>query len=216
MIGDVSIKVCGVTRAADAAVCLALGADWLGVNVWNGSPRFVPAARREALLREIPRGKRVAVAVRPTPREVADLLREGFDAIQAHLDPAEGDDAAVVAAAAPGKVWLAPRLAEGCSFPEAWLPLARTWVLDAHQAGSFGGTGKTGDWTRAASLRDRHADRTWLLAGGLGPETVGEALKAGFRHLDLNSKVELAPGLKSAEKLHATAEVLRNFAQSRG
>lgn len=216
MIGDVSIKVCGITRAADAAVCLALGADWLGVNVWKGSPRFVPAERREALLREIPAGRRVAVTVRPSPAEISGLLQEGFDIIQAHLDPAEGDDAAAVVAAAPGKVWLAPRLAEGAPFPDAWLPLARTWVLDAHQAGSFGGTGKTGDWTRAASLRDRHADRTWLLAGGLGPETVGDALKAGFRHLDLNSKVELAPGLKSAEKLHATAEILRKFAQSQG
>ncbi len=215
MIAGASIKVCGITRAADAAICLALGADWLGVNVWDGSPRFVPAGRREALLREIPAGKRVAVAVRPAPAEVAGLLREGFDLVQAHLDPAEGDDAAALAAAAPGKLWLAPRLADGAAFPESWLPLATTWVLDAHQAGSFGGTGKTGDWTRAAGLRDRHPDRTWLLAGGLGPETVGAARQAGFTHLDLNSKVELAPGLKSAEKLHATAEVLRNFAQSR-
>lgn len=215
MIGAFTIKVCGITRAADAAVCLALGADWLGVNVWSGSPRFVPAGRRETLLREIPPGKRVAVAVRPTPTEVAGLLREGFDLVQAHLDPAEGDDAAAMVADAPGKVWLAPRLAAETPFPEGWLPLARTWVLDAHQSGSFGGTGKTGDWSRAAALRERHPDITWLLAGGLGPETVEAAAKAGFRHLDLNSKVELAPGLKSAEKLHATAEVLRNFAQSR-
>lgn len=216
MIGPFSIKVCGITRAADAAVCLALGADWLGVNVWKGSPRFVPAERRSALIREIPAGKRVAVAVRPTPAEAAALLREGFDTVQAHLDPAEGHDAGALVAAAPGKVWLAPRLADAAPFPEAWLPLARTWVMDAHQAGSFGGTGRTGDWSRAAALRELHPELTWLLAGGLGPETVGEAAKAGFRHLDLNSKVELAPGLKSAEKLHATAVILRNFAQSRG
>jgi len=214
MIGPFTVKVCGITRAADAAVCLALGADWLGINVWKDSPRFVPAARRDALLREIPAGKRVAVAVRPTPTDLAALLGEGFDIVQAHLDPAEGDQPAALAAAAPGKLWLAPRLAASTPFPETWLPLATTWVLDAHQAGSFGGTGKTGDWSRAAALRDRHPDRTWLLAGGLGPETVGEAARAGFRHLDLNSKVELAPGLKSAEKLHATAELLRKFAQT--
>ena len=216
MIGAFSIKVCGITRAADAAVCLALGADWLGVNVWSGSPRFVPAGRRETLLREIPAGKRVAVAVRPTPAETAALIAEGFDIVQAHLDPADGDDPAPIAEAAAGKAWLAPRLAEGAPFPESWLALAGTLVLDAHQAGSFGGTGKTGDWSRANALRERHPGHTWLLAGGLGPETVEAAAKAGFRHLDLNSKVELAPGLKSAEKLHATAEVLRNFAQSRG
>ena len=214
MIGPFTVKVCGITRAADAAVCLALGADWLGINVWKGSPRFVPEGRRETLLREIPAGKRVAVAVRPTASELAGFLAEGFDIVQAHLDPAEGDDPGSLSVAAPGKLWLAPRLAASTPFPETWLPFATTWVLDAHQAGSFGGTGKTGDWSRAAALRDRHPDRTWLLAGGLGPETVAEAARAGFRQLDLNSKVELSPGLKSAEKLHQVAEVLRKFAQT--
>ena len=214
MIGPFTVKVCGITRAADAAVCLALGADWLGVNVWSGSPRCVPPDRRAALLREIPQGKRVAVTVRPGADDVLGLLAEGFDAVQVHLDPAEGDEPSALAKAAGARLWLAPRLAQGASFPEAWLPLASTWVVDTHQAGSFGGTGKTGDWPRAAELRARHPDKTWFLAGGLGPETVGEAARAGFRHLDLNSRVELAPGLKSAEKLHAAAEVLRKFAQS--
>jgi phosphoribosylanthranilate isomerase len=166
------------------------------------------------LVREIPAGKRVAVTVRPARAEVLGLLAEGFDAVQVHLDPAEGDEPASLAEAAPGKLWLAPRLAGTTPFPAAWLPMASTWVVDTHQAGSFGGTGKTGDWDRAAELRDRHPEKAWFLAGGLGPETVVGAARAGFRHLDLNSKVELAPGLKSAEKLHAAAEVLRKFAQS--
>ena len=51
MIGGISIKVCGITRAADAAMLRAFGADFLGVNVWPGSPRCVPAAARPALLR---------------------------------------------------------------------------------------------------------------------------------------------------------------------
>ena len=212
MIGAFSIKVCGITRAADAAVCLALGADWLSGTPGVGKSTFIEAFGKMLT----GAGKRVAVAVRPTPAETAALIAEGFDIVQAHLDPADGDDPAPIAEAAAGKAWLAPRLAEGAPFPESWLALAGTLVLDAHQAGSFGGTGKTGDWSRANALRERHPGHTWLLAGGLGPETVEAAAKAGFRHLDLNSKVELAPGLKSAEKLHATAEVLRNFAQSRG
>lgn len=215
MIGPFTIKLCGLTRAADAATALHLGVDWLGVNVWPGSPRHVPAERRASLLREVPAGKRVAVAVNPAADEVRALLAEGFDRVQAHYDPSErACDPASLARAAAGKLWLAPRLPEGASFPAEILGLVDTVVLDAHRAGSFGGTGAKGDWARAAALRDAHPGVTWLLAGGLGPETVGEAAAAGFRHLDLNSRVELAPGLKSAEKLHATAEILRKFAQT--
>ena len=49
MIGKARIKVCGITRAADAATALAQGADFLGVNCWPGSPRCVPADARANL-----------------------------------------------------------------------------------------------------------------------------------------------------------------------
>lgn len=215
MTGPFTLKLCGVTRAADAATALHLGVDWIGINVWSGSPRHVPADRRPELLREVPAGKRVAVTVNPTAHEVRDLLAEGFDRVQAHFDPAEGAcDPAALAAVAERRLWLAPRLADGAPFPEELLRLTDTIVLDAHRAGSFGGTGAKADWSRAAALRDAHPGTTWLLAGGLGPETVGEAAAAGFRHLDLNSRVELEPGLKSAEKLHAVIGILRKFGQT--
>lgn len=216
MIGDVTLKVCGITRAADAAMALHLGADWLGVNVWGQSPRHVPAARRAALLREIPAGKRVAIAVNPTLAEARGLLAGGFDAVQAHFDPAETscDPAALSAALGPDRLWLAPRLPAGQALPAGLLPLARTFVHDAHQSGAFGGTGQRADWNRFAELRKAHPSIRWVLAGGLGPENVAEAVAAGARFLDLNSQVELSPGLKSAEKLHQVGEALRKIAQS--
>ena len=216
MIGDITIKVCGITRAADAAMCLHLGADWIGVNVWPQSPRHVPAERRVALLREIPAGKRVAIAVNPTVDEAKALLAEGFDAVQAHFDPAEKacDPAALSAAIGVDRLWLAPRLPEGAAFPAKLLPLARTFLQDAHQAGAFGGTGQRADWKRFAANQQAHPGVRWVLAGGLGPETVADAVTAGARFLDLNSQVELSPGLKSAEKLHQVGEVLRKIAQS--
>lgn len=216
MIGDITIKVCGITRAADAAMALQLGADWIGVNVWPQSPRHVPAARRAALLREIPAGKRVAIAVNPTADEAKALLAEGFDAVQAHFDPAEKtcDPAALAAAIGPGRLWLAPRLPAGQAFPPALTALATTFVHDAHQAGAFGGTGRRADWTRFSASQQAHPDARWVLAGGLGPDNVAEAVAAGARFLDLNSQVELSPGLKSAEKLHQVGEALRKIAQS--
>lgn len=216
MIAGVTLKVCGITRAADAALCLQLGADWLGVNAYPKSPRFVPAERRAALLREIPAGKRVAIAVNPTPAEAKALLAEGFDAVQAHFDPTERacDPAALAAAVGTERLWLAPRLPAGQPFPAALLPLARTFVQDAHQADSFGGTGQRADWQRFAATQRAHPGFQWVLAGGLGPENVAEAVAAGARFLDLNSRIELSPGLKSAEKLHQVGEALRKIAQS--
>ncbi|MFN7340919.1 MAG: phosphoribosylanthranilate isomerase [Opitutia bacterium] len=215
MIGPCQIKVCGITRAADAAAALHLGADWLGINAWAGSPRFVDPPRRAALLREITEASRVAVTVNASTAEVLDLLREGFAAVQVHFDPAERlcEPAALSSAAGPDRLWLAPRLPAGAKFPETLLPLASTFVHDAHRADAYGGTGLRGDWDRHVSLQSAHPDRRWILAGGLGPDNVAEAAARGVKAIDLNSGVELAPGLKSVEKLHLVRELLRKNIQ---
>jgi len=216
MIGQARIKVCGITRAADAATALAHGADFLGVNCWPGSPRCVPATARPALLREIPAARRVAVTVNPSVTEAKALLAEGFAIVQAHFDPtkAECDPRALSAAVGPSRLWLAPKLADGAEWPAELIPLAAGFVHDAHAKDAFGGTGKTSDWRRFAQLRQRYPDSQWLLAGGLGPDNIVAAAASGADFFDLNSGIELAPGLKSAEKLSAVADALLKNAQS--
>lgn len=216
MIGDVTVKVCGITRAADAAVALAFGADYLGVNCWSGSPRFVAPAQRVGLLREIPAEKRIAVTVHPTVAEAQALLAEGFAVVQAHFDPnsAECDPAALSAALGPTRLWIAPKLADGVAWPTDLLKYSHTCLHDAHAKGAFGGTGKRADWTRFQGLQKAHSSHVWVLAGGLGPSNVAEAVQASARFLDLNSGVELSPGLKSAEKLAEVRAILLKNNQS--
>ena len=216
MIGGITIKVCGITRAADAAMLRAYGADFLGVNVWPGSPRCVTAAARPALLREIPVAARVAVTVNPTPAGCRALLTEGFAIVQAHFDPLlkECDPAALAREVGSARLWLAPKLANGAAFPAELLSLSTTFVHDAHAKGAFGGTGKTGDWERFKGLVSAHPGHAWVLAGGLGPTNVASAIQAGATFLDLNSGVESAPGLKSAEKMAEVHEVLLKNSQS--
>jgi phosphoribosylanthranilate isomerase len=216
MIGDVTVKVCGITRAADAAVALAFGADYLGVNCWSGSPRFVPPAQRAGLLREIPADKRIAVTVNPTVAEAEALLAEGFAAVQAHFDPntRDCDPAALSAALGPQRLWVAPKLADGAVWPADLLKYSHTCLHDAHAKGAFGGTGKQADWTRFQSLQKAHSSHVWILAGGLGPTNVAEAVEASARFLDLNSGVELSPGVKSAEKLAEVRGLLLKNNQS--
>lgn len=217
MIGPVRIKVCGITHAADAAMALGFGADFLGVNCWSGSPRYVPAARRAELLREIPPQSRVAVAVNPAPEEAEGLLLEGFSTVQAHFDPdAPGcDPEAVSRRIGLNRLWLAPRLADGSPWPERLHGLASGFVHDAHAKDAFGGTGRRSDWARFTSLSRAHPDKLWVLAGGLSPENVLQAMQQTRAPcLDLNSGVELLPGLKSADKLHEVRQVLHNYRQS--
>lgn len=216
MIGPTTIKVCGITRAADAAVALAYGADYLGINGWAGSARYVAPAQRVALLREIPAEKRVAVVVHPTVAEAQALLAEGFAKVQVHFDPltSECDPAALAAALGPDRLWLAPKLADGAVWPAELLNFTHTCLHDAHAKGAYGGTGKQGDWTRFRSLQIAHPGHVWFLAGGLGPTNVVAAVEAGALHLDLNSGVETSPGLKSAEKLAEVWALLLKTKQS--
>lgn len=216
MIGRAHIKVCGITRAADATFALAYGADYLGVNCWSGSPRFVATAERAQLLREIPNDKRIAVAVNPTTDEAAALLAEGFAIVQAHFDPTkkECDPVALAERIGRAHLWLAPKLADGAEWPVELIPLAAGFVHDAHAKDAFGGTGKKSDWNRFQKLQAAHLGSLWILAGGLGPDNIAEAAKAGAACFDLNSGIELAPGLKSVEKLAGVAEVLLKNTQS--
>lgn len=216
MIGAARIKVCGITRAADAAMALAQGADFLGVNCWSGSPRFVPAQARAALLREIPAAKRVAVTVNPSVAEAAALIAEGFAIVQAHFDPQkkECDPKALSAKLGAKALWLAPKLADGAEWPADLIPLAAGFVHDAHAKDAFGGTGKVSDWTRFQMLVQKFPQSLWILAGGLGPDNIAAAAKSGATFFDLNSGVELAPGLKSVEKLAGVSEILLKNSQS--
>ena len=216
MIGTARIKVCGITRAADATMALALGADFLGINCWSGSPRFVPADARTELLREVPADKRVAVTVNPTVTEAAALIAEGFAIVQAHFDPAknECDPKALSAKLGVKHLWLAPKLADGAEWPADLIPLAEGFVHDAHAKDAFGGTGKVSDWTRFQKLVLKYPQSLWILAGGLGPDNIAAAAQSGAGFFDLNSGIELAPGLKSAEKMAGVSEVLLKNSQS--
>ena len=158
----------------------------------------------------------MAVTVNPSVAEAVALLAEGFAIVQAHFDPtkAECDPKALSAAVGPARLWLAPKLADGAEWPADLIPLAVGFVHDAHAKDAFGGTGKTSDWSRFSLLHKRYPDSLWLLAGGLGPDNIVAAAGSGADFFDLNSGIELAPGLKSAEKLSAVSEALLKNAQS--
>ncbi len=209
------VKVCGITRRVDIDTALAQGVDFLGINCWPDSARFVPPEKRAELLAAIPADRRVCVDVAPTLEKLRQLVAENFALFQIHFDPANPRTHEQVqawsACVTPARLWLAPRVGPGQHWPTDLLPFANTFLCDGFHAGSFGGTGRTANWEQFAQLQAQHPSKQWILAGGLNADTLPRALHASqTRFLDLNSGIEDKPGQKSAEKLAQCVSILNN------
>ena len=194
------VKVCGITRAEDAHAAVAAGARALGLVFWPTSPRFVdPYRAREIAARLPPFVTPVGLFVNQ-PREhvnaVASLVRLG--AVQLH-----GDETPEFAASIAAPVIRALPIEKADAWPEG-----TTLLLDAHDPVQRGGTGRTIDWTAAAAIASR---RRVLLAGGLTPDNVAEAI-AQVRPfgIDVSSGVERAPGIKDHQRLRALFEAVHD------
>jgi phosphoribosylanthranilate isomerase len=149
--------------------------------------------------------------VEPAPADLAAARQAGFDCCQVHFRLERAADAAAWAGAVGSeRLWLAPRLPPGGDLPATLLAAAGTFLLDAFAADKFGGSGRAGDWETFRRLRAAHPEKDWILAGGLSPDNIGEALAAsGARCVDINSGIEISPGVKDAAKLLAFVERLR-------
>lgn len=204
MIAGIRFKVCGLTSLVDVECADKCGADYLGFNLYPPSPRHVSLEQYRALSKHLPDRRKIAITVAPSLEELTAMNAAGFDAIQIHFKadtPLETikEWSELVT---PQRLWLAPKLPPQHDVPAEWLPLAKTFLLDTFSADQFGGSGRTGDWSKFARHQKNHPDKTWVLAGGISPENIAEVLaKSEARFVDINSGVETAPGVKDHAKL---------------
>ncbi len=214
MINGVRFKVCGLTSQVDAAMADVHGADFLGFIFYPKSARYISLDSYHVMSGNLPRKPRVAVTVDPSVDDLSRLKVAGFDFFQVHF-PLTTPLARVEAWAAevtPERLWLAPRVPPGEAIEPALFALAGTFLFDTYQAGTYGGTGHTGDWQAFARLQEEHSRLNWILAGGLNAENIHAALTATrARLVDVNSGIESVPGIKSAEKLQRFCDVLREM-----
>ena len=206
------IKVCGLTREEDVKLTLSLGADYFGLILYPQSPRSVSLDRAVELAATVSVGQRVAVDVATSLEDLKSYSEAGFDYFQIHFGA--GFDHSNLAEYSnivdKEKLWLAPRLASEDTFPENILDYAGTILIDTFVNDQFGGTGKVGDWARFNTLKERYPQTNWVLAGGLSPSNVLDALAStAADHLDINSGVESMPGIKDEVKLREAFKVLR-------
>lgn len=213
MINGVRLKVCGLTSLVDADAADAVGADALGFIFYPKSPRGITLTQYAAMKDRLPPRKKVAVSVEPSAQELASLVQQGFDHFQIHfgIETPLSTLASWSQLTGRARLWLAPKLPPGQDVKPDWLPLADTFLLDTFHADKFGGTGETGDWAKFKRHREAHPAKTWILSGGLKPANLAEAVAStGAKFLDVNSGVELSPGVKDPAKLKALVLALHN------
>ena len=86
--------------------------------------------------------------------------------------------------------------------PDNFLQYAKVFLIDAYSDKTYGGTGKLADWKKFSELKEQNPEHQWFLAGGLGPENLEDALNnVSPDGVDLNSGVEIKPGIKDTQKL---------------
>ena len=183
---SVKVKICGLTRRCDVECAVAAGADYVGFVLVPSSKRFVPPERRRELIADLPASVRsVAVVADPTEQEVSEI-RKLFDIIQFHgHEPPSVADGAHSWKALPAS-----------TAPERFFEYrVEHFVVDS----DCGGSGRCCDWHRAALASERYEI---LLAGGLSPENVADAIRQVKPWgVDVSGGVELSPGIKSREKI---------------
>lgn len=204
MIDGIRFKVCGLTSLVDAEFADRCGADYLGFIFHPASPRAISLAQYHAMAPRLPERRKVAVSVEPSVDSLSAMRDEGFDYFQIHFGLETSDAQLTAWSRLVGEkhLWLAPKLPPASDVSPASLAVAKFIMLDTFHTESFGGSGKTGDWSKFARHQTAHTHNLWILAGGLNAENIGDAVRlSGTRFVDVNSGVEAAPGVKDEAKL---------------
>jgi phosphoribosylanthranilate isomerase len=206
----VKIKVCGVTDPANALAAVEMGADYLGLNFYPGSPRFVSIERAREIAGAVGgRVPLVGVFVNAPAAGIAEAVeRVGLDLVQLSGD--EAPEAAAPFAERTIKAFRTGGLPGGAELA-AW---SAVWgvLIDAPHRDLYGGTGEAWayDGISAAGAPEL-AGRRLFLAGGIGPDNARRAVAAVRPYaLDVCSRVESAPGIKDLELLRRLFQEVRH------
>ena len=204
---DVRVKICGLREEAHVAAAVEAGARYVGFVFFAKSPRNVTVETAARLAATVPPGvAKVALVVDATDAELdAMVAAVPLDMLQLH-----GNESPDRVAGIRARFGLPVMKAVGIAGPEdvekiaLYGKVADQILVDAKApkgAAVPGGNGLSFDWTLIAR---KYWPCPWMLAGGLTPDNVAEAIRlTGARQVDVSSGVELAPGVKDAGLIRA-------------
>ncbi|AXQ95801.1 phosphoribosylanthranilate isomerase [Cereibacter azotoformans] len=209
----VRVKICGLRTEADVKAAASSGAAYVGLVFFPKSPRHLSLAQAQGLALAAPPGvAKVALTVDADDAALDEIVEAvPLDMLQLH-----GHETPERVAEVRARYGLPVMKAVGVA-DEADLPQILEHSLAADQilidakaprgAALPGGNGLTFDWRLIAG---RHWIRPWMLAGGLGPGNVAEAVRrTGATQVDVSSGVESAPGVKDAARIEAFLKATR-------
>lgn len=211
---SVKIKICGLTRPEDMQICNSLGVTWAGFVFYPPSPRFITLEQAVLLDHAVPSSAeggmpRVGLFVKPELAEIERILSlVNLDIIQLYGD---WETSLTLAGQMNRPCWLARGVRQKANLPDKRVEQGFSgYIIEApaedHDSRP-GGLGRRFDW---ALTRDWHAPAPWLLAGGLTPDNVQQAIKeSGAKAVDVSSGVEDRPGVKSARMIETFVKKAR-------
>jgi phosphoribosylanthranilate isomerase len=195
----VRIKVCGITTVGDALMAVDAGADAIGLVFYKPSPRFVSVIEATAIAQAVgPFVTVVGLFVDASKEEVDDALRK----VDLHVLQFHGNETEAYCRQFNRPYMKAIRMKPELDIKALLKSYtsATAILLDAYQKGVPGGTGATFDWQRVPEFKQRSAQPTIVLAGGLTPSNVRQAItKTNVYGVDVSGGVEESPGKKSTQ-----------------
>jgi phosphoribosylanthranilate isomerase len=210
---DIAIKFCGLTRPQDIDAAIAADARYLGFVFFPKSPRHLTLDQARALALLVPPGvAKVALTVDADDAALSALLATvPVDILQLHGHESPARVAEVRARfGLPVMKALGIADADDLGQIDAYQGVADQLLIDAKPpkgADLPGGNGLAFDWRLLAGRK--YWTRPWMLAGGLTPDNVAEAVRlTGARQVDVSSGVEAAPGRKDAGRMAAFSGAL--------
>ncbi len=211
---SVKVKICGLTDATHVADAVAAGADYLGFNFFPKSPRFVSHEEAAALMAGVPeRVQNVALVVNYSDDEFDALLACAKpDILQLHGSEApERVEEVKTRFGLPVMKAFGIATADDLTQIDGYAAVADYLLIDAKPpkgADRPGGNAVSFDWSLLAG---REIPVPWLLAGGLVPENVADAIaQTGACQVDVSSGVESAPGIKDASLVQSFISAARS------
>jgi phosphoribosylanthranilate isomerase len=203
----VKVKICGITTREDALMAAEAGADAVGFVFYHQSPRHISPENAAEIIRALPPFVQTVGLFVNQDISVVNTTAErcGLDLVQLH-----GDETPGYCESVRRRVIKAFRVKDITTLDSLLQYHVSGCLLDAWSPAAHGGTGRTFNWDIAAeAVQQGHRI---ILAGGLSPENVSEAI--GLVHpygVDVSSGVETAPGRKDASKTRLFVELARRL-----
>lgn len=202
------MKICGITRRWDLEAACRLGADMVGFIVGiPSSPRNITLEKAELLFRLVPENVKSVLVMAP---DSSSKVLEAYERLKPRLIQLHGNsvlDFSSLREELPETIFVRALPITGAEAVERAKHTAALFdgiLVDSYAAGKHGGTGVAHDWLISRRVRDAIYPKPLILAGGLNPENVKEAVEAVKPYaVDVSTGVESSLGIKDPEKVEA-------------